>query len=166
MGKEIRKVPKGWEHPRDKNGKYEPLYDASYTASLEEWFVNHRLWEKGEHPDQKKYQEAKDCKFYAEWADNPPDVTYYPSKWSEEEAVCFQLYETITVGTPLSPVFDTLKELEDWLVNTQVYDRKSAKEFCETGYVLTFGPAQDPWQSPKQASKTATKPAKGKRWKL
>lgn len=26
MGKEIRRVPKNWKHPKDKNGKYQPSF--------------------------------------------------------------------------------------------------------------------------------------------
>ena len=31
MGREIRKVPKNWNHPKDKNGRYIPPYDSEAT---------------------------------------------------------------------------------------------------------------------------------------
>ncbi|TYR37455.1 hypothetical protein FXV77_05470 [Sphingobacterium phlebotomi] len=138
MGREIRRVPKGWEHPRNGNGEYKPMFNKPYIDAFEEWLQNHQLWEKGGHPDQQESDAAKECRFYAEWAGNPPDVDYYnPNKWSEEEANCYQMYEIVSEGTPFSPVFDSLKELEDWLIDTKVYTRKEAREFCETGYAFT-----------------------------
>ena len=37
MGREIRRVPKGWEHPRDEGGKYIPMFDQSYDDAAKEW---------------------------------------------------------------------------------------------------------------------------------
>lgn len=140
MGREIRKVPKGWEHPRDKNGKYKPMFEEPYIDVLEDWIKNHRLWQQGQHPNQLEHPEAtRDSKFYAEWSDNPPNVEFYnPNKWTAKEATCYQVYETITEGTPLSPVFYNLKALEDWLVQKQGYEREYAHEFCKTQSAVTF----------------------------
>ncbi len=140
MGREIRKVPKGWEHPRDKNGKYKPMFEEPYVDVLEEWIKNHRLWQQGLHPSQLEHPEAtKECKYYAQWTDNPPNVEYYNlNKWTQEDALCFQLYETFTEGTPLSPVFTTLKELEYWLVLNQGYGRDVARKLCEKGSEYSF----------------------------
>lgn len=114
------------------------MFKEYYIDVLEEWLENHRLWENGEHPDQLKYPEARECRFYAEWADNPPQMQVYnPNKWTEEEAACYQVYENVSEGTPFSPVFDSLKEVEDWLVNAKRYSRSGAQELCETGFALT-----------------------------
>ena len=32
-----------------------------------------------------------------------------------ESCVCYQLYENVTEGTPISPAFETLTELSDWV---------------------------------------------------
>jgi len=30
MGREIRKVPKGWKHPKDENGRFIPKYNEFF----------------------------------------------------------------------------------------------------------------------------------------
>src|SRR5579872_3685439 len=75
MGREIRRVPPGWEHPKetdpdDRRGMgYHPMHGENYEQALKEWVDNHNLWVDGEHPDQ---QEAgSNVKYYAEWEGNP-----------------------------------------------------------------------------------------------
>lgn len=136
MGREIRRVPPNYQHPmRDcphspwaggcdtakrNNGKcYQPLYDRDYESEMSEWIENHNLWLSGDHPCQSdpNYPSASECKYYAQFEGNPPDVDYYPPKWAENEATWFQLYETVSEGTPVSPPFATQDELIDYLQN-------------------------------------------------
>lgn len=140
MGREIRKVAKGWEHPKNARGHYQPVYNTYYGDAVKEWIEQHLLWLDGKHVDQLADPEGnKEHKFYAEAWGNCPDVEYYlPVKWTEEEACCFQYYETVSEGTPVSPVFDTLLELEDWLVNREGHSRQAAKNFCESGWAPSF----------------------------
>lgn len=138
MGREIRKVRKGWEHPTDDNGEYKPMHEEYYGDAVAEWINNHQLWLKGEHPDQKK-DSTVDYKFYAEWDGDCPDIEYYnKEKWTEEEACCFQMYETVSEGTPVSPVFDTLDELEVWIIENLNYSKNAAHQFCQSGYAPSF----------------------------
>lgn len=37
----------------------------------------------------------------------------FAHSWTKEEATCFQVYETVTEGTPLSPVFKSLDQVEE-----------------------------------------------------
>lgn len=140
MGREIRKVPKGWEHPksdaRNEDG-YQSMHKEFYEDAIAEWWENHTLWLKGAHPDQLAGK-GKDCKYFAQWNGNPPDVEYYNTFYRPEEATCFQMYQTVSEGTPVSPVFDTLQELEDWLVNKKGYTRSAAHSFCEGGWAPSF----------------------------
>ncbi|RPD42964.1 hypothetical protein [Chitinophaga barathri] len=139
MGREVRKVAKGWEHPRDERGRYHPMFAEPYIDVLQEWQQNNALWEKGIHPDQQQYRGAAACKTYADWNGPAPDPSYYNQhKWTEKEACCFQYYETVTEGTPLSPVFDSLADLSDWLIKNEGYTRAYAEEFCRTGWAPTF----------------------------
>jgi hypothetical protein len=46
--------------------------------------------------------------------DSPPDVDDYMPGMPEGTPYGFQLYETTTEGTPVSPVFLTLEELAAW----------------------------------------------------
>ena len=65
MGREVRKVPENWIHPKDKNGKYIPLLESEYSR----------------------------------------------------EATHYQMYETTTKGTPISPVLKTPEKLAKWLAD-------------------------------------------------
>lgn len=131
MSREIRNVAKNWQHPKDEySGQYIPLYDEYYGDAIEEWIKNHKRWQKGKHPDQKG-EYASECKFYAEYAGTPDIERYRMVKWTEEEACCFQVYETVSEGTPQSPIFETLAALEDWLVETAGHSRFAAQRFCK-----------------------------------
>ncbi len=150
MGREIRNVPKNYKHPENETcphfagshartsrewqyqtGKcFKPLYDKSYAQKREEWLDGLQLWLAGKHPDQ------HDCEYW-EWAGNPPDKEDYRPDFGDT-ATCFQLYETVSEGTPLSPVFETLDELENYMVNTLGYVRGTAHAFCKQGWAPSF----------------------------
>lgn len=99
---------------------YQPMMNRSYAEAISEWIENHKLWEAGKHPNQLDGS-AKGVRFYAEWDGNAPDVEYYRPDWKPEDMIWFQLYETVSEGTPLSPPFPTKKALVDWLSNNKDY---------------------------------------------
>lgn len=140
MGREIRKVPAGWEHPKDEHGNYIPMYDEYYGDVISEWIRDNELWMQGKHPDQLSGDEdTNSIKFYAEYWGDPPSVeTHRTIEWKDDEVTCFQYYENVTEGTPLSPVFSTLQELEDWLVLSQGHSRMSAHKFVEQGHAFSM----------------------------
>jgi len=107
IGREIRRVPPGWEHPRDERGSYIPLFDRS-AGTLGQI-------------DQELPEELL--------AADPPPVM---PGWAPEEAPCYQIYENVTEGTPVSPVFDSMDRMRDWLVG-QGYTRRAAEGFCRHG---------------------------------
>lgn len=132
MGREIRMVPPNWEHPKKEflnhrfrmEERYQPMYNRSYTESMDEWIGEYQLWKDGKHPDQMDGS-AKECKRYAEWAGDPPDHEYYRPEWSKEEMTWFQVYETVSEGTPVTPPFETKEELVEYLVaNGDFWDQK------------------------------------------
>lgn len=142
MGREIRRVSKGWEHPRDEHGHYKPLYDDDYEAQAQEWLKNCAEWEAGTHPDLVEDPELKQrIAHFWEWDGSPPDPEYYRPAWKPEEMTHYQMYENVSEGTPVSPVFETLEELKQWLIR-EGYSEKAASAFCESGYApsLVFTP--------------------------
>lgn len=53
----------------------------------------------------------------AEWLSDegrPPDPDYY-RPWKDEDATWFQVWETVSEGTPVTPPFATKEELVDYL---------------------------------------------------
>lgn len=120
MGREVRRVPPNWEHPRDDKGHYEVMYETSYKDAVAEWINNHQLWLEGKHPDQLDEKPEDDYKpskhkYYAQWDGDCPEVKYYNTYYTKEEATWYQMYETVSEGTPVSPPFATKEELAQYL---------------------------------------------------
>ena len=114
------------------------MFNRFYEDELNEWLEDHKLWIEGKHPDQKNGKN-KEYKYYAEWGGNPPDIEYYlTEKWDEEkDEMWFQLYETVSEGTPLSPAFRTKEELIKYLVENGDFwgynwTKQQAEKFMET----------------------------------
>jgi hypothetical protein len=98
LGREVRPVAIGWEHPRrpgtysDGSPRYRPLHSREdLRLHLEDFHDNPGDWEDG-HPDLDDYM--------------PPIPEGHPYQ--------FMLYETTSEGSPLSPAFGTLEELAAW----------------------------------------------------
>ena len=96
MGREVRRVPADWHHPRDVSGHYIPL-NAEFTynaAEIEEGLRDG--WLSGDPPNY-------GCNMMPHW--------------SEAERTHYQMYEDTTEGTPISPVMATAEQLAHWLAD-------------------------------------------------
>ena len=162
MGREIRRVIPNWEHPMQEchhspwnggcgtakrnDGKcYMPLYDNDFDSALEYWLAEYEQYKAGEHPYQ---DEIKDDRFWV-WFNNgrPPDPEMYRPAWTEAEATWYQMYETVSEGTPVSPPFATKQELVDYLVEYGDYwdqmrgdggwKRENAEGFVEREWAMS-----------------------------
>ena len=115
MGRELRKVPANWEHPKKSDDRYQPMHDTFYGDVIKEWIDDNEKWNNGTHKDLLDDPKLKEeYPFYAMYHGNPPDVEYYQTKkYLPEELTHIQLYETTSEGTPKSPVYraDQLDEL-------------------------------------------------------
>jgi hypothetical protein len=117
MGREIRQVPPNWEHPqRDpehdtyRHGGFQPMHDRHYDDAKREWIEGLAQWEAGTFPGQDTYT---GCEWW-DYAGDPPVKAYY-RPWKDDEATWFQLWETVSEGTPVSPPFATREALADHL---------------------------------------------------
>ncbi len=120
MGREIRMVPRGWRHPRDRHRQYVPLFaPADVKALLEKWLAGYGLWLDGKHPDQLDKNLATDGISFSGWDGGPPDPDDYMPNWPKSERTHFQYYECTTEGTPLSPSFSTMDLLARWCVENE-----------------------------------------------
>ena len=110
MGREIRRVPPGWEHPKDAKGHYEPMLDQTLQNAMAD-------------------EDFDEC-----WGDSDLETArrYYRPEWTEEPTH-YQMYETVSEGTPVSPVFASLDELVGWLIG-QGHSRKAAEGFAKHGW--------------------------------
>ena len=125
MGREVRRVPKNWEHPKYEDGQYKPLLKECFRKANEDWEEGKLKWE-GEGleysymdetwtpltEEQKKYS-------YEEYHGERPDPKYHMPEWAEEEKTHLQMYETTSEGTPISPVMETPEELARWLADNK-----------------------------------------------
>ncbi|MHC4062287.1 MAG: hypothetical protein ACYSR6_11900 [Planctomycetota bacterium] len=150
MGRKIRMVPPNWEHPRytaenstyrSNIGSFMPMYDKDYETAAQEWIAQFALWQEGKHED----QPCDDCKYFWEY-DSPPDPDVHRPAF-DKAPTWFQMYETVSEGTPCTPPFETKAELVDWLVEkgeshgTQYerrYTRAQAKAFVEQEWAPSF----------------------------
>jgi hypothetical protein len=118
VSREVRRVLGVWQHPLNEYGNYRPLFEphAPFEEMLTEWQRNAELWANGAHPDQLDSEFSTDCT-YEEWEGGPPEEQQYMPWWPEEERTHYQMYETTSEGTPISPVLATPEELAQWLVD-------------------------------------------------
>lgn len=121
MGRELRMVPKGWEHPKDDEGRYVPLFNSKprevFLREVAEWYENQRLWSLKQHPDQLKYDDTP--RSFEDWDGGPPNPDDRMPCWETSERTHFQMYESTTEGTPISPVCESAEELARWLVDNR-----------------------------------------------
>lgn len=135
MGREIRRVPADWEHPKIskpdwQTGQmvedYQPLFDRPFEIEAREWMDKAIAWDQGLDSDCDKYKPTHP--FYWQWAGQPPNPAYYRPKWTSEPTH-YQMYETVSEGTPVTPHFATKEELIDYLVaNGDNWDQKRTTE--------------------------------------
>lgn len=111
MGREVRRVPPDWEHPRGTRGEYEPLYDG-YNEQVEAW--------------EAKYKKSG-LQATIDYYGSPPDKNDFMPDWPESERTHFQMYETCTEGTPISPVLESAEVLAHWLADN------NASAFADDG---------------------------------
>jgi len=144
--------------------RFQPLYDQNCEAAVKEWNEGIVLWNQEKHsqqiehkariesgdlyePDPKREDSLESCKRlndpdyylpsngynYWDYFGNPPDPEYYRT-YKDEDATWFQLYETVSEGTPVTPPFETKEELADYLAeNGDFWDQKRRKDPNRTG---------------------------------
>jgi len=111
MGREIRKVTPNYEHPKDDSGQYKPLF-SDFEESLAEF------------EDYMKKNGLRDAIGYFGGSPSPEDYMlveynkddglYYGAK--DEERTWLQVFETVSEGSPVSPPFETVENLIEYLV--------------------------------------------------
>lgn len=99
MSREVRPVALDWEHPlaggtySDGSPRYVPLHSReALRLDLEDYHDNP-----------------------GDWEDGPPDPDDYMPPIPEGHPYGWQLYETVSEGSPLSPVCASKDELAAWL---------------------------------------------------
>ena len=158
MGREIRRVPEGWEHPTEtrfgRGDGFKPLHGDDYEAAARDWWERAKRWIEGATEDQEEYQRdshaSGEHRWYWDWDRPPPSRDDYVD-YQGKPCTHFQIYETVTEGTPCSPVFATIEDLVEWMVQPidspynrgadwqcmQGKTREAAEAFAEYGSAPT-----------------------------
>lgn len=131
MGREIRMVPPGWQHPKYPDdhcephlrGRFIPLHKGGFAAADAEWNEGYAKWQDG---FVKNYGEGEpwrertpdDGPTYTLYAGGRPSPDEYMPEFPEGTATLLCMYEDTSEGTPISPSFATPEELARWLADT------------------------------------------------
>ena len=139
-------VPPNWDHPQviRRNGQlgYQPMYDRSFEDAAREWKEEFAKWQAGERPSYYTLDEGDPVPEFWEWHGMPPEREYYQT-WDDKDATWYQVWETVSEGTPVSPPFATNGELIEYLVaNGDYWDQKRREEKRQGRPV---GMNCDPW---------------------
>lgn len=134
MGRVVRRVAKDWMHPvytRENApypsmvGRHVALFDGFDPDEQAEWDEGARKWADGLRPEKGEWIPLEEAPLqyrgkddtWEEWTGKRPDPADYMPSWSEEELTHIMMYETTTEGTPISPAFETGRELARWLAD-------------------------------------------------
>lgn len=161
MGREVRNVPPNWQHPNlnpersPYRSGFQPMYDELFSNTLAQWLEDFDRIRAGNLTEFER--EVYTGTFpLAEWLQDegmPPDPAYY-RPWTDAEATWFQVWETVSEGTPVTPPFATKEELVEYLVthgdfwqqqrwnkgerfmqpNPPGYAREVAEKFVDVGW--------------------------------
>ena len=137
MGREVRKVPADWKHPKEQKTDfrtggmeevYKPLFPGEdYQTRVDDWDEECAKWKAGWRPDYCTYDKSR-AMTYEQYNGQRPHRDDYMPNWPAEQRTHLMMYEDTTEGTPISPAFATPEELAQWLV-----DNKASAFGRETG---------------------------------
>lgn len=126
MSREVRRVPKDWKHPNGGRDGPKPLFYSQQHGDLArkiaKWDEEEVQWKKGLRRDwdnQNKWIPHGNSYDFEQWDGGRPDPADYMPDWPDAERTHYQMYETTTEGTPISPVFETPEQLARWLADNK-----------------------------------------------
>lgn len=119
MGREVRRVPANWQHPKNERGEHIPLHDG-FCKALTEWHRGKAMWGLGLRDDWNggwKALKPDQTGTWEDWAGEEPKAEDYMPDWAPEARTHIQMYENTSEGTPISPVFAEPEPLARWLAD-------------------------------------------------
>lgn len=125
MGREIRRVPANWQHPKYKTMRmrrdglreietYKPLLGRSFSDDAQEWDDEKAAWDRGDRPDYFDAEKYGPISF-ENWSGDRPTPEWYVPYDTHGDLPWWQMYETVSEGTPVTPAFATPDELIEHL---------------------------------------------------
>ena len=125
MGREVRRVPADWKHPKHFTAgihgieeRYKPLSPGQdYQSHVDDWDNGLTKWKSGFRPAHCTDPADKDM-CYEQWNGQRPHRDDYMPNWPASERTHYMMYEDTSEGTPISPAFATPEDLARWLADT------------------------------------------------
>lgn len=125
MGREVRRVPANWQHPKDERGHFIPLHDGRYLGGFAardaEWMEGWRQWQNGFCDDWKGGWKPIDPEHrgstFTDYNGPRPSPDEHMPDWPDEQRTHLMMYEDTSEGTPISPAFEAPEELARWLAD-------------------------------------------------
>jgi hypothetical protein len=123
------------------------MFDQYYGDALAEWLADFDRIRSGDLTEiERECYTEPGMSPLAEWlVDYPAPERKYYRPWRDDEATWFQVWQTVSEGSPVSPPFATREELIDYLVlhgdfwdqerGTGGYSREQAIAFVNAGWV-------------------------------
>ena len=134
---ELRVVPENWSHPKDEKGRFVSLRGEKFSEEIAEYKEEQEMWNKGFRKKMTelgkvggviswvpKDEDLKEMSF-EDWRGKCPEAKDYMPEFSDKDLTHCQLYETITEGTPITPVMGSSAEVGRWIVKHLISDRKN-----------------------------------------
>jgi hypothetical protein len=123
-GRELRVVPLDYKHPTigeqaerfggntwnslrgDISDELHSMFMRTYDEAIRDWWERREAWQRGERPEYFEEREG-DPYTFEEWDGGPPNPAYYlRHPLPTDVPMGIQLWQTISEGTPISPVFE------------------------------------------------------------
>lgn len=129
MGREVRRVPADWQHPKAfsptrQRMEYMPLFEGGdYEQRAAEWDEEYQKWQEGlcrSYGEGERWRPIDDdykAMCYTDYAGARPSPDDYMPDWPAEARTHLMMYESTSEGTPISPAFETPEELARWLAD-------------------------------------------------
>lgn len=149
MGREIRRTPVGYT-PRWRRYPYGidwvPMFSHSLSEAQTQWDHSLEDYKKSFEGDASSLMEC----FEEDYGERPrhepfADVEYTPEEWVGRTDLGYQVWQTVSEGTPVTPSFATKEELLEYLVThgdswmpeggrrlaATPWDRRATEKFLE-----------------------------------
>lgn len=130
MGREVRRVPADWTHPRypddhyetHRRGRFIPMHEHGFAEAEAEWNEGFAKWREGfvsSYGDDGPWRlrRPEDGQRFTECHGSRPSPDDYMPDWPDDERTHLMMYEDTSEGTPISPAFETPEELARWLAD-------------------------------------------------
>ena len=134
MGRQLLRVPPNWEHPKTTRYDYHLCRDVECYKPLHNDYEA-ALVDFEDDVAKMGMEEALEERGGALVRDDYTDFKGFEPTW-------YQVYETVSEGTPVTPAFETREELVEYLVeNGDFWDQKRRTAGPRGGFQMSC----DPW---------------------